>query len=39
MNINQLNAFLGDKPLHLGKDNSLQNQLRDAGLVQAVRLQ
>ncbi|NCP66174.1 MAG: hypothetical protein GW763_06520 [Paraglaciecola sp.] len=39
MNINQLKAFLGDKPLHLGKDNSLQNQLRDAGLEQAVRLQ
>jgi hypothetical protein len=39
MNINQLKAFLGDKPLHLGKENSVQNQLRDAGLEQAVRLQ
>lgn len=36
MNINQLKAFLGDKPQHLGNENSIQNQLRDAGLKQAV---
>lgn len=36
MNISQLKAFLGDKPQHLGNENSLQNQLRDAGLKQAV---
>jgi hypothetical protein len=36
MNISQLKAFLGDKPQHLGKDNSIQNQLRDAGLQQAI---
>ena len=36
MNISQLKAFLGDKPQHLGKDTSFQNQLRDAGLKQAI---
>lgn len=39
MNINQLKAFLGDKPQHLGSENSLQNQLRDSGLEQAARNQ
>jgi len=36
MNISQLKAFLGDKPQHLGNENSIQNQLRDAGLKQAI---
>ena len=36
MNINQLKAFLGDKPQHLGNENSIQNQLRDTGLKQAI---
>lgn len=36
MNISQLKAFLGDKPQHLGSENSVQNQLRDAGLKQAL---
>jgi hypothetical protein len=36
MNISQLKAFLGDKPQHLGNDNSIKNQLRDAGLKQAI---
>lgn len=36
MNISQLKAFLGDKPQHLGKETSIQNQLRDAGLTQAI---
>jgi hypothetical protein len=36
MNINQLNAFLGDKPQHLGNENSIKNQLRDVGLQQAI---
>ena len=36
MNISQLKAFLGDKPQHLGSGNSIQNQLRDAGLKQAI---
>ncbi|MEP0174183.1 MAG: DUF5610 domain-containing protein [Paraglaciecola sp.] len=39
MNISQLKAFLGDKPQHLGSENSLQNQLRDSGLEQAARNQ
>lgn len=39
MNINQLKAFLGDKPQHLGKENSLQNQLRESGLRQAINVQ
>ena len=39
MNINEIKAVLGDKPKHLGKDNSVQNQLRDAGLQQAVSAQ
>jgi hypothetical protein len=36
MNINQLSAFLGDKPQHLGNENSIKNQLRDVGLQQAI---
>ena len=36
MNISQLKAFLGDKPQHLGNENSIQNQLREAGLKQAI---
>jgi hypothetical protein len=36
MNISQLKAFLGDKPQHLGNENSIKNQLRDAGLKQAI---
>ena len=36
MNISQLKAFLGDKPQHLGNDNSIKNQLRDVGLKQAI---
>lgn len=36
MNISQLKAFLGDKPQHLGNENSIQNQLRDTGLKQAI---
>jgi hypothetical protein len=36
MNISQLKAFLGDKPQHLGNENSIQNQLRDAGLKQVI---
>ncbi|GAC20073.1 DUF5610 domain-containing protein [Paraglaciecola arctica] len=36
MNISQLKAFLGDSPQHLGKETSMQNQLRDAGLKQAI---
>ena len=36
MNISQLKVFLGDKPQHLGNENSIQNQLRDAGLEQAI---
>jgi hypothetical protein len=39
MNISQLKAFLGDKPQHLGNENSIQNQLRDAGLKQAISVQ
>ena len=39
MNISQLKAFLGDKPQHLGNENSIQNQLRDAGLKQAISAQ
>lgn len=39
MNINQLKAFLGGKPPHLGNESSVQNQLRDAGLQQAASLQ
>ncbi|MFT6990691.1 MAG: hypothetical protein ACJASL_002673 [Paraglaciecola sp.] len=39
MNISQLKAFLGDKPQHLGNENSIQNQLRDAGLKQATSAQ
>jgi hypothetical protein len=39
MNIDQLKAFLGDKPAHLGSESSVQNQLRDSGLRQAATLQ
>lgn len=39
MNVNQLKAFLGDKPAHLGADTSLKNQLRESGLRQAATLQ
>ncbi|MBL4630794.1 MAG: DUF5610 domain-containing protein [Paraglaciecola sp.] len=39
MNISQLKAFLGDKPQHLGNEDSIQNQLRDAGLKQAISVQ
>jgi hypothetical protein len=37
MNISQLKDFLGDKPQHLGNENSIQNQLRDVGLKQAIK--
>jgi hypothetical protein len=36
MNINQIKAFLSDKPQHLGSENSIQNQLRKTGLDQAI---
>ena len=36
MNVSQLKAFLGDNPQHLGNKNSIENQLRDAGLKQAI---
>ena len=36
MNLSQIKAFLGEKPQHLGKENSIQNQLRDTGLKQSV---
>ncbi|MFT5313014.1 MAG: hypothetical protein ACI8Z9_001498 [Paraglaciecola sp.] len=39
MNISDLKAFLAEKPKHLGPDHSVQNQLRDAGLRQAVGTQ
>jgi hypothetical protein len=39
MNINQLKVYLSDKPKHLGSENSIQNQLRDDGLKQAINLQ
>jgi hypothetical protein len=39
MNINQLKAFLSEKPAYLGKDNSIGNQLRDSGLRQAIDIQ
>jgi hypothetical protein len=39
MNISQLKAFLGDKPQHLGNETSIQNQLRDTGLKQAISVQ
>ena len=39
MNISQIKAFLGDKPPHLGNENSMQNQLREAGLKQAISIQ
>ncbi|MFT4746847.1 MAG: hypothetical protein ACI8XG_000924 [Congregibacter sp.] len=37
MNIHEIKAGLGDKPKHLGTENSVKNQLRDAGLLQAVK--
>jgi hypothetical protein len=36
MNISQIKAFLGDKPQHLGNENSIQNQLRESGLKQVI---
>ncbi|MCF2947257.1 DUF5610 domain-containing protein [Paraglaciecola aquimarina] len=39
MNINQLKAFLSEKPQHLGSKDSIQNQLRDSGLQQAMDTQ
>jgi hypothetical protein len=36
MNINQIKAFLSDKPQHLGSEDSIQNQLRKTGLDQAI---
>ena len=39
MNINQLKAFLGDKPPHLGNEGSVQNQLRESGFKQAASFQ
>lgn len=36
MNISQLKASLGDNPQHLSNKYSIQNQLRDAGLEQAI---
>jgi len=39
MNINQLKAFLGEKPPHLGNEGSIQNQLRESGLQQAASFQ
>jgi hypothetical protein len=34
MNINELKAFMSEKPKHLGAQNSIQDQLRDSGLRQ-----
>ncbi|MGJ8679108.1 DUF5610 domain-containing protein [Paraglaciecola sp.] len=39
MNVNQLKAFLSEKPQHLGDKDSIQNQLRDSGLKQAMDVQ
>ena len=39
MNINQLKAFLGEKPPHLGNEGSIQNQMRESGLQQAASFQ
>ncbi|WP_340681150.1 DUF5610 domain-containing protein [Paraglaciecola sp.] len=39
MNINQLKAFLGEKPPHLGSEGSIQNQMRESGLRQAASFQ
>ena len=36
MKISQIKAFLGDKPQHLGNENSIQNQLRKSALKQAI---
>ncbi|MFT5676864.1 MAG: hypothetical protein ACI808_002813 [Paraglaciecola sp.] len=36
MNISEMKTVLGEKPKHLGTENSVQNQLRDAGLRQAA---
>ncbi|WP_166422779.1 DUF5610 domain-containing protein [Paraglaciecola sp. 20A4] len=38
MNINEIKAFMREKPAHLGEANSLQNRLRDSGLEQASAL-
>ena len=38
MNINEIKAFMREKPAHLGEANSFQNQLRDSGLEQASTL-
>ncbi|GAC09683.1 DUF5610 domain-containing protein [Paraglaciecola chathamensis] len=35
MNINEIKAFMHEKPAHLGEASSVQNKLRDAGLEQA----
>lgn len=39
MNISQLKAFFSEKPEHLGGKDSIQNQLRDSGLRQAIDAQ
>jgi hypothetical protein len=39
MNINQLKAFLGEKPPYLGNESSIQNQMRESGLQQAASFQ
>ena len=36
MNVSDLKAFLAEKPKHLGPEDSVKNQLREAGLRQAV---
>jgi hypothetical protein len=39
MNINELKAFMNEKPKHFGAQNSIQNQLRDSGLHQVTDAQ
>ena len=39
MNINQLKAFLGEKPPHLGNESNIQNPLRESALRQAESFQ
>ncbi|MFQ3236344.1 MAG: hypothetical protein ACI9C4_001915 [Paraglaciecola sp.] len=39
MNINELKAFMDEKPKHLGAQNSAQNQLRESGLRQIADTQ
>lgn len=39
MNINELKAFMNEKPQHLGAENSIKNQLRDSGLRQVTGMQ